>query len=55
VRFHAAEIKTDRKIAYADAIAIELAGDAPDYVLVTADYGFKSVDDLASVEFLPGK
>jgi predicted nucleic acid-binding protein len=51
----AAEIKVDRKIAYADAIALELAREAPDHVLVTADYGFKSVNDLATVEFLPVK
>jgi hypothetical protein len=26
-----------------------------DYVLVTADYGFKAVEDLAKIEFLPAK
>jgi predicted nucleic acid-binding protein len=51
----AAEIKEDRKIAYADAFAIELAMDSPDHVLVTADYDFKAVEDLARIEFLPAK
>jgi predicted nucleic acid-binding protein len=52
---HAAEIKEDRKLPYADAFAIELAMDSPDHVLVTADYDFKAVDDLARIEFLPMK
>jgi predicted nucleic acid-binding protein len=51
----AAEIKVDRKISYADAFALELAMDSPEHVLVTADYGFKAVDDLAQIEFLPVK
>jgi predicted nucleic acid-binding protein len=51
----AAEIKVDRKIAYADAFALELAMESADHVLVTADYGFKAVDDLARIEFLPAK
>lgn len=51
----AAEIKVDRKIAYADAFALELAMDSADHVLVTADYGFKTVADLARIEFLPAK
>ncbi|MFZ1084269.1 MAG: PIN domain-containing protein [Terracidiphilus sp.] len=51
----AAEIKVDRKIAYVDAFAIELAMDSPDHVLVTADYDFKEVADLAQIEFLPAK
>jgi predicted nucleic acid-binding protein len=52
---HAAEIKEDRKLPYADAFAIELAMDSPDHVLVTADYDFKAVADLARIEFLPAK
>ena len=52
---HAAEIKQDRKLAYADAFALDLAMDAPDHVLVTADYDFKAVADLARIEFLPAK
>jgi predicted nucleic acid-binding protein len=51
----AAELKVDRKIAYADAIALELARESTDHVLVTADYGYKAVDDIAHIEFLPSK
>lgn len=51
----AAEIKVDRKLAYADAFALELAMDSPDHMLVTADYDFKDVADLARIEFLPPK
>jgi|SRR5580658_3989330 predicted nucleic acid-binding protein len=51
----AAEIKVDRNISYADALALELAMSFQDHVLVTADYGFKAVEDLARVEFLPAK
>jgi predicted nucleic acid-binding protein len=52
---HAAEIKEDRKLPYADAFALDLAMDSPDHVLVTADYDFKNVADLARIEFLPSK
>jgi predicted nucleic acid-binding protein len=51
----AAALKVDRKIGYADAFAIELAVDSADHILVTADYDFKAVDDLARIEFLPSK
>lgn len=51
----AAELKVDRKISYADAFALELAMASPDHVLLTADYGFKDVEDLARIEFLPAK
>ena len=51
----AAEIKEDRKLAYANAFAIELAMDSTDHLLVTADYDFKAVTDLARIEFLPVK
>jgi predicted nucleic acid-binding protein len=51
----AAAIKVDRKISYADAIALDLAMDSPDCVLVSADFGFKAVTDLARIEFLPAK
>jgi predicted nucleic acid-binding protein len=51
----AAELKQDRKLPYADAFALELAMDSPDHVLVTADYDFKTVADLARIEFLPLK
>ncbi len=52
---HAAEIKVDRNIAYADAFALDLAMDSPEHILVTADYEFKAVEDLARIEFLPAK
>jgi predicted nucleic acid-binding protein len=51
----AAELKVDRKISYADAFAVELAMESPDHVLVTADYEFKAVGDLARMEFLAAK
>lgn len=51
----AAGIKVDRQISYSDALAIELAMSFVDHVLVTADYGFKDVEDLARIEFLPAK
>ncbi len=51
----AAALKVDRKVAYADAFAVDLAMDSPSHVLVTADYGFMVVNDLAKIEFLPQK
>lgn len=51
----AAELRVDRKISYSDAFAVDVAMDSPDHVLVTADYDFKLVDDLARIEFLPLK
>jgi len=51
----AANLKVDRSMGYADAFALELAMDSPGCILVTADYGFKSVADLAQIEFLPLK
>jgi PIN domain nuclease of toxin-antitoxin system len=51
----AARLKVDRKISYADAFAVDLAMRSPEYVLVTADYDFKAVEDLAKIEFLPAK
>ena len=52
---HSADLKVDRNIAYADAFALDLAMDSANHVLVTADYGFKTVEDLARIEFLPAK
>lgn|ERR1700738_1798678 len=52
---HAAELRVDRKISYADAFALDLAMQSAERVLVTADYGFKVVEDLARIEFLPAK
>jgi PIN domain nuclease of toxin-antitoxin system len=51
----AARLRVDRGIAYADAFALDLAMRSPEHVLVTADYGFKAVEDLAKIEFLPAK
>jgi predicted nucleic acid-binding protein len=51
----AGEVRADHKIPYADAFALELAMDSAERVLVTADYDFKAVADLASIEFLPAK
>jgi predicted nucleic acid-binding protein len=51
----AASIKVDRNVAYADGFALDLATASPAHVLVTADYGFKGVSDLAQIEFLPAK
>ena len=34
---------------------LDLAMSSPDHIFVTADYGFKSVDNLAQIEFLPAK
>jgi predicted nucleic acid-binding protein len=51
----AAEIKQDRQLPYADAFALELAMDSADHLLLTADYDFKAVADLARIEFLPMK
>lgn len=51
----AAALRVDRKISYADAIAADLAMDSPQHILLTADYGFKSVEGMAKIEFLPAK
>lgn len=51
----AAELRVDRNISYADAFALEMAMESTDHILVTADYGFKTVADQARIEFLPAK
>jgi predicted nucleic acid-binding protein len=51
----AASLKAAHGIGYADAFALELAIDTDEHVLLTADYGFKSVETLARIEFLPAK
>jgi PIN domain nuclease of toxin-antitoxin system len=51
----AAAFKVDKNLAYADGFALDLAMESPDHVLLTADFGFKSVDNLARIEFLPAK
>jgi len=52
---HAASLRVDHRIPYADAFALDLSMDSPEHVLVTADYDFKDVADLARIEFLPLK
>lgn len=52
---NAAALRVDRKISYADAFGLNLAMDSPEHILVTADYDFKEVADLARIEFLPLK
>ena len=52
---HAAALRVDRKIPYADAFGLNLAMDSAEHILVTADYDFKKVADLARIEFLPAK
>ena len=51
----AAALRVDHAISYADAFAVELAMESTNHVLLTADFGLKSVDDLARLEFLPAK
>jgi predicted nucleic acid-binding protein len=47
--------KVEKKIAFADAFALELAMESKDRVLLTADYGFKAVEEAIRIEFLPAK
>lgn len=51
----AGDLRVNRKISYADAFALDLAMQSSSHLLVTADYDFKAVDDLARIEFLPAK
>ncbi|HEX7727828.1 MAG TPA: PIN domain-containing protein [Terracidiphilus sp.] len=51
----AAALRVDRGLGYADAFAVELAESIPQSTLLTADYGFKSAEDLIRIEFLPSK
>jgi len=43
------------KIGYADAFCAELSRDSPDHVIVTADFDFKLVEHIVTIEFLPTK
>jgi uncharacterized protein len=52
---HAAALRVDHQISYADAFAVELAMDSPMCVLITADYDFKAAAKLIQIEFLPSK
>ncbi len=51
----AAAIKFRYVIPYADAFGVELAGDTPDHVLVTADFDVKPAQGAIAIEFLPTK
>jgi predicted nucleic acid-binding protein len=51
----AATLKVAHNVAYADAFALDLAMSSRDHVLLTADFGFKRVEELARIEFLPAK
>ena len=51
----ASTLRLERKIHYVDGFALDLAMDSPEHILVTADYDFKAVADLARIEFLPPK
>ena len=51
----ASALRLERKIPYVDGFALDLAMDSVDRILVTADYDFKAVSDLARIEFLPVK
>jgi hypothetical protein len=51
----ASALRLERKIPYVDGFALDLAMDSVDHILVTADYDFKAVSDLARIEFLPVK
>ncbi len=52
---NSAVIKQDRKIPYADAFGVDLAGDSPEQVLVTADFDVKPAKQDVRIEFLPLK
>jgi predicted nucleic acid-binding protein len=50
-----AVIKQERKIPYADAFGVELAGDSAEHVLVTADFDVEPAKQDVRIEFLPLK
>jgi predicted nucleic acid-binding protein len=52
---NSAVIKLERKIPYADAFGVDLAGDSPDHILVTADFDVKPARQDVRIEFLPLK
>ncbi|MDR3772201.1 MAG: PIN domain-containing protein [Terracidiphilus sp.] len=51
----ASALRLERKISYVDGFALDLAMESGAHVLVTADYDFKPVAELARIEFLPAK
>jgi predicted nucleic acid-binding protein len=52
---NSAVIKQQRKVPYADAFGVDLAGDSPEHVLVTADFDVKPAKQDVRIEFLPLK
>lgn len=50
-----AVIKQRFGIPYADAFGVDLAGDSPDHVLVTADFDVAPAKQDVRIEFLPLK
>ncbi len=48
-------IKARKKIPYADAFGVDLAGDSTDYVLLTADFDVEPAKKDVHIEFLPTK
>jgi predicted nucleic acid-binding protein len=50
-----AQIKGRLGIPYVDAFGVELAGDSPAHVFVTADFDMKSAAAEVEIEFLPTK
>ncbi|HZY63609.1 MAG TPA: PIN domain-containing protein [Edaphobacter sp.] len=48
-------VKAERRIPYADAFGIELAGDSTEHVLITADFDAKAAEGDVRIEFLPVK
>ncbi len=51
----AVALKIENNLGYADAFAAELAMTGTERILVTADYGFKVLEDALRIEFLPLK
>ncbi len=51
----AAVIRHKLRMPYADAFGVELAGDSPEHIFVTADFDAKPAEKHISIEFLPTK
>jgi hypothetical protein len=52
---NSAVIKQGRKIPYADAFGVDLAGDSAEHVLVTADFDVEPAKQDVRIEFLAVK
>ena len=50
-----ARIQAQLKIPYVDCFGVELAGDSPNHIFVTADYDLKPAANEVRIEFLPVK